>query len=77
MVNDKQFVISGLQISITDWQCILLANGYFLYYQKRLNVVANHNNSVVIIGDAWQTDPDRDEPAVEIMKFNPGGVCSR
>ena len=69
MVNDKQFIISKVPVVAFDsWKEIPLTGGYSLYYQKDLNIIFQ-NSSIILLGYAWQVDPNRQSPQEELHKL--------
>lgn len=70
MLNSRQFLISDTIFSDKDWLNIKLSTGKILNYQKDLPVFSNKNNSVVLLGDAWQVLPDKPSPEEQIALCN-------
>ncbi len=69
MINDKQFFIAKSNNSIfTDWEKIALSEGYTLHYHKDLNI-GYHCENIVLIGYAWQVDPNRKSPQEELEQL--------
>lgn len=60
VIDDKQFLISDAAYS--GWNSIKLYNGKVLSYQNKLHVAFNNAKSVVLIGDAWQSDEKQKQP---------------
>lgn len=69
MVNDKQFFISKVSaVAFDSWKEIPLTGGYSLYYQNDLNIIFQ-NSSIILLGYAWQVDPNRQSPQEELLKL--------
>lgn len=71
----KQFLMSGKNLATSnevpqDTKCVRLKSGRYLYYGDGLDVVTNSDASCIIIGDAWQLDPDRLSPRELIEKMD-------
>lgn len=66
MVDDKQFYISQYKsICYPNWNEIPLLCGQTLHYQSKLNIVYK-SVRIVLIGYAWQVDPQRKDPHIEL-----------
>lgn len=61
MINDKQFYIGKRIIEKEGWSSAALVNGYYLSWQNDLRVRANKQNNIILLGHAWQTDPQRED----------------
>ena len=70
MVDDKQFIISKEIISEAGWKHVALKTGYLLNWQEKLAVTYNKICSVVLIGNAWQVDPERKSPQEEVKNLS-------
>ena len=62
MVDDKQFIICDYPLKRDNWKYLLLDSGSYLNYQELLPIEKNTDNSIVLIGWAWQTDPNKRSP---------------
>lgn len=70
MVDCKQFYISKIpQSTIEGWKQVTLDNGYTIHYQPNLNI-AFSNNTIVLLGHAWQTDPCRESPQNQLKELS-------
>lgn len=70
MINDRQFFISkGKKCFFENWERIALKNGYFLHYHQDLNIMYNVNHTI-LIGYAWQVDPNRKSPQEELIEIS-------
>lgn len=70
MINDRQFYINKEEKSFFEnWKRITLNNGYTLHYQPNLNISFNDGH-VVLIGYAWQVDPNRKTPQEELQQIS-------
>lgn len=54
MIDNKQFIISKIKCEWSEWKSLDLINGYILNYHQNLRIVHNNDNSVVLLGYAWQ-----------------------
>jgi hypothetical protein len=66
MIDDKQFVISKQPYNKPNWEQIDLLGGYILSYHKALNIVCNNSCNIILLGDAWQALPDKQDPSEQI-----------
>ncbi len=63
MIHNRQFILSRDAHHIgDDWMSMRLKNGFILSYQKNLHYICNQDNSIVIIGDAWQVNKGERSP---------------
>lgn len=69
MIDDKQFIIGEERYEATGWNGFQLPNGKTFSYQEKLNVWRNADASMVLLGLAWQVDPNRDAPIVEMERL--------
>lgn len=70
MIN-KAFILSTSSFKpSSNWISCELQNGLILNYDKNLPITYNSRKSVVIIGDAWQTDSERAKPEDIIQNLN-------
>lgn len=67
MVHNKQFIVSTKEfLPNKTWKSLLLPNGYYLNYQANLAIATSEDQSIVLLGDAWQVDKDAEEPVAFI-----------
>lgn len=69
MINDKQFIIGKTKHDLPGWKHIRLGNGLVFSFQEKLKVWTNDKANVLLLGHAWQVDPDRKEPVLELEKL--------
>ena len=69
MKNDKQFVLGQKVYEHPDWYHVTLPNRYILSYHKDLPVYFNDRKDLILIGRAWQVDPNRCCPTDEINRL--------
>ena len=71
MLHNKQYIL-GKNAHIIDesWKTINLPNGYVVSYQNNLHIAHNIDNSIVLLGDVWQVDPERRDPVEIIQNWN-------
>lgn len=62
MINDRQFVLSKNEYKSNNWTSVKMASGYYLSYEKHLNVIVNDAKTTALLGYAWQVDPSRISP---------------
>lgn len=70
VLHNRQFILSK-RVHLIDetWNSLHLKNGYILSYQNNLHFVCNRDNSVLLIGDAWQVDKGLQSPKEYIESF--------
>ena len=67
MINDRQFFITKDPVAgFEDWKKIDLQKGYTLHYHTGLNI-AFQNKDILLLGYAWQVDPNRKSPQEELQ----------
>ena len=54
MVNDKTFLLCNNILDNQDYKAVQLANGCFLNYHKRLNIIISENKRICLLGVAWK-----------------------
>ena len=69
MINDRQFIITG---KVIDGLKSIKLDKKVLNYQAKLPIHTNKDNSVIIIGDAWQADMNQQSPYEIIKGWNSG-----
>jgi len=70
MIDDRQFFITREHPSCyQDWNKIVLVDGQVMYCQSQLNVIYL-SERIVLVGYAWQADPDRKSPAEELKQLD-------
>lgn len=69
MIHAKQFIISKKQYNGPDFLHIQLSDGYTLSCHKDLEVFCLERSSILLLGIAWQADPLRPAPAVEMEEL--------
>ena len=69
MIDDKQFIIGKDKYELSGWKQLQMANGIIFSYQEKLRVWHNESSSILLLGHAWQADPDREAPVLEIEKL--------
>ena len=66
MINDRQFFITKESFEgFEDWGKIDLHEGYTLHYHAGLNI-AFQDKDILLLGYAWQVDPNRKSPQEEL-----------
>ncbi len=69
MIDDKQFIIGNSSHYLPCWNQIQLANGLILSFQEKLKVWINETANILLLGYAWQVDPNRNAPIYELEKL--------
>lgn len=76
MIHRNEYMISsGPQGVDWGWKHLRLANGYTLSFDETLRVTANKDNSVVLLGRAWQVVPERKSPYAIVRESLGGATC--
>ena len=76
MIDDKQFIIGKDKYELPGWKHILMANGLIFSYQEKLKVWHNESSSILLLGHAWQAEPDRGTPISELGKLFAKGTIT-
>ncbi len=67
MINDRQFFITKDPVAgFEDWKKIDLHKDYTLHYHTGLNI-AYQDKDIILLGYAWQVDPNRKSPQEELQ----------
>lgn len=67
MIDSKQFIIGKIISHLpVNWRVFQMENGFQLCYQQDLRMWHSEDSRAVLLGHAWQTDPDRGTPEDEI-----------
>ncbi|MCR4805820.1 MAG: hypothetical protein K5981_09295, partial [Clostridia bacterium] len=69
MIHAGQFAILKSKIDLPDFRSMPLDGGWILSWHSRLSVWQSKDRRALLLGIAWQTDPDRKSPAEEIEKL--------
>lgn len=69
MINDKQFILGQKSFQSLGWKNLQLSNGFVLSYQEKLKVWTNDPRNIVLLGNMWQVDPNRESPQEELKKL--------
>lgn len=69
MIDDKQFIIGKTRHVRPGWKHLQLKDGFYLSFQEKLRVWSNDTANLVVLGHAWQADPDRGTPISELEKL--------
>ena len=71
MKHNRQYILSKTPYLIdSSWSSLRMRNGYTLSFQQNLRVQPNEDQSVVLVGDAWQADPVRKTPFEILRQWN-------
>lgn len=71
MIHDRQYVISKKPyLCLDNWKSIELLNGYVLSYSNVLPVYVSLSKRVILLGHAWQVEPNRNKPEEEIESID-------
>ena len=78
MIDDKQFVSmpsnpkGGESKLFPDnrERALDLPIGFTIVYEKKLKISCNNDKSAILIGNAWQADPQKSSPEEIIQQFN-------
>ena len=71
MIHRRQFILGNKAVKMEEFYSIRLKNNLFLSYHKDLLVTKNDKedeDDIYILGNAFQTDPNRESPIIEIRK---------
>ena len=68
MVDDKQFILSKEKFVKAGWKHLVLSGDLILSYQEKLKVWSCQQN-IVLLGIAWQVDPERKTPEEELCSL--------
>ena len=69
MIHGGQFAILKQGIDLPGYRHIPLADGWILSYHEKLRVYQSADQSVLLLGLAWQVDPARNAPEQEIDRL--------
>ncbi len=69
MVDDKQFILGKAIYEETSWVSLRLSSGFFLSFHDKLNVWHDEKCSIVLLGNAWQVNPDFPAPIEELKQI--------
>lgn len=77
MVDDKQFYISKEKSNCyPNWKQITLWGGQIFHYHPKLNIVYQ-SERFLLVGYAWQVDPRRDAPELELRNLEKKELISQ
>ena len=62
MIDARQFIITNTAYQPEGWLSRPLSEGWILSYQEDLAVHSSPDGACLLLGDAWQTDPQQPSP---------------
>lgn len=69
MIHGGQFAILKHAVKREGYQAVQLEDGWVLSYHPKLPVHVDPSRKLILLGYAWQVDPDKGTPVEEINKL--------